>query len=79
LLALERWRTSRGVRFVLFALALGLCGCGGCVEDSSDQPPQPQGSSDPAVLTRTGGSARVLPRYAQLPSATLRDAGSTDE
>ena len=63
------------MRFLLLPLALCVSGCGGCVEDGSDQPQQQQGPAEPGRLTRPVGAAKVLPRYAHLPSSALRDAG----
>jgi hypothetical protein len=67
------------VRFLL-VLALGLCvsGCGGCVDEGTEQNPQP--TVEPSPATRPVGAAKVLPRVAHLPtSAAIRDSGSGDE
>jgi hypothetical protein len=64
--------------FVFVALALGVSGCGGCVDEGTEQ--NPQGTVDPSPATRPVGAAKVLPRIAHLPnSAAIRDSGSGDE
>jgi hypothetical protein len=62
---------------LLVALALGLSGCGGCVEEGTEQ--NPQGTVEPSPATRPVGPAKVLPRIAHLPGAAIRDAGAGDE
>jgi hypothetical protein len=66
------------VRFVLFALALCVSGCGGCVDDSGESPAPIR--PDPGNRPVTVGPAKISPRIAQMPNPmSIRDAGDGDE